>query len=232
MAIFPSKLEKRDNTGMLERGWGMFCTEKKNAVTINQFRTTSLLQVEVKIHASVCKGNLRVHGWKQTYRYIYTKGRHTRVLSMHRTHKWHKPDHQGGQRRLQELCSNVVWPSQRFWISAPQADWVSDGVVPYTREGSGDCQELLRGGEDRGHCRWLHLILLRSREGDSHIVYNLSYPVCYGYVDGDQSCWKINKRAKDGIRNISATDQKLNGWFYSVNNNPYTCKIDLISMGR
>ena len=41
---------------------GCFVPKKKNVVTINQFRTTSLLQVEVKIHASVCKGNLRVHG--------------------------------------------------------------------------------------------------------------------------------------------------------------------------
>ena len=61
---------------------------------------------------------------------------------MHRTHKCHKPAHQGGKER-QELCSSVLRPSQRLWIFAPPADPVSNGVVPYTRDGPGNCQKLL-----------------------------------------------------------------------------------------
>ena len=74
--------------------------------------------------------------------YIKTKGRHTRVL-----------------------CSSVVRHSQRLWICAPPADWVSDGVVPYTWEGPRDCQGLLSRSEDPVHCRRLHHILAKIGEG-------------------------------------------------------------------
>ena len=82
--------------------------------------------------------------------FIDTEGRNTRVLRMHRTHKCHKPAHLGGK-----ALQQCVRPSQRFWICAGQADRVSNGVilVPYTREGPGDCQELLWRDEDPVHGR-------------------------------------------------------------------------------
>lgn len=34
-------------------------------------------------------------------------------------------------------------------------------------------------------------------------MYNLPYPVCNGYVNVGQDCRKRNKRAKDGLRDLS-----------------------------
>ena len=67
--------------------------KEKNTVIINQFRTISLLNSEV----SIGKANFRVYGGEQLHRYIYTEKQAYRVLRMHRTHKCHKPAHQGGK---------------------------------------------------------------------------------------------------------------------------------------
>ena len=107
-----------------------FVPKEQNSVTINKFRTISLLNVEVNMYI------------------IYTKGWHTRVLRIHRTHRCHKPAHQRGTERQEELCNSVVRPKIRLRICIPQSDWVSDGVVTYTREGPEDCQELFWMDED------------------------------------------------------------------------------------
>ena len=124
----PCNLVERDNTGILERE---------------------------KYTCRCSQSEFWVYGGEQLHRNNYTQVRHTRVLRIYRTHKCHKPAHLGGNERQEELCSSVVWPSQCIWICAQSADRVSNGVIPYTGEVPGDCQELLWRDEDPVHGRWL-----------------------------------------------------------------------------
>ena len=80
-----SVVRKGDNTGILERGWGMFCASRKE-LSDNQ-------PVPDNIFAKH-RGKKRISGYMAEN--IYTESRYTRVLRMHRTHKCHKPAHQGG----------------------------------------------------------------------------------------------------------------------------------------
>lgn len=48
-----------------------------------------------------------------------------------------------------------------------------------------------------------HQSRTKSLERAGHRMYNLPYPVCNGYVNVGQDCRKRNKRAKDGLRDLS-----------------------------
>lgn len=62
MATFPTDLEEKNKTSMMVRGRGMFCAERKNLKTINQFKTISLLNVEGKYSWQYKQSGYRVLG--------------------------------------------------------------------------------------------------------------------------------------------------------------------------
>ena len=59
--------------GIIPECWkeaeGCFAPKEKNSMTINQFRTISLLNLEVKMFVSVGKKNFWVYGGEQLHRY-------------------------------------------------------------------------------------------------------------------------------------------------------------------
>ena len=85
---------------------GCFVPKEKYSVTINQFRTISLLNVKVKLYMSVLAKQISWYMVENSY--IDTEARNTMVLRMHRAHKCHKPAHLCGKERQEELCSSVL----------------------------------------------------------------------------------------------------------------------------
>ena len=139
---FPCNMEERDNTGMLEKGWGMFCAYWKELGDNQPVQDNICTQRRGKnVHVSVGKANVWVYGGEQLHRYIYTKGRHTRGLRMHRIHKCHKPAHQGGKKNFAAVWLDLA----NAYGSVPHQliESAMELYHIYTRECPGDCQELL-----------------------------------------------------------------------------------------
>ena len=89
----------------------------------------------------------REYGGEQLHRYIYTNGRHTRVLWMHKTHKCHKPADQGGKERKEDLANAYGSVPHQLIESAMELYHLPEKVLGI------NCQEVLSRDEDPVHGR-------------------------------------------------------------------------------